>query len=772
MGHNTSRHAYAKETPALRPESHLAWMRLLFWFVMATVLSVNQPGIGSAETEEKAADASEPWHISADRIQYDQRLDVYEAHGNVRVTREARELTADSVVLNQESQDAVAEGNVRLISGKDVLNGHRLQMNLQTETGELTDGSIFLHQNHLYLSGDHIRKTGPQSFSADDITITTCDGPDPDWRITGKGLQVTLEGYGFARHAALWAGKVPVLYTPYLVFPAKRKRQSGFLMPEMGYSDRKGGEFLQPFFWAVNDSSDATVFAHYMSQRGVRAGVEYRYVLSQTSMGTMMADGLQDRQIDDGEGDNSDRWGFEEENTDLPRPNKDRYWVRLKQDQDLFLGLKAKLDIDLVSDQDYLHEFASGTGGFEETRDYFVDTFGRGLDDDDDPVRMNQLNISRTWSHYSFNTNMLWYDDVVKRRSDDIDRTLQQWPSISFSGIRQPLAGSPIQYDLNTGYVHYYRIYGLRGQRYDLYPRVYLPLRLFNVLSIEPSTGFRYTIWRTYNEDSPIDPDEEDKDTFDRSLYDLKLDLNTELYRIFDAGPIENDRIKHSLRPQIVYDFIPDVDQSDLPNFEERVDRIDRKNLITYSLTNLFTLRRAASSEVLSATPRYISFLRFKLEQSFDINKHNDDDPEPFSPIKAELDLTPGRYVRIDSDAQWSIYGDDMVQFNTEISLWNDRQDKLWVDYRSTKELTDDTGEVTTVGLESIRLGALLHLGQRWSINGAYERNLFDSKDIETAFGIGYRSQCWNMDLEIKIEEDNQSYQVKFDLLGLGSVGN
>ncbi len=744
-------------------------IRLMFWLVVAAMLFINLPGIASAETGQGATDASEPWHISADRIQYNQQLDLYEAHGNVSVTRTGRELTADRVVLNQKSQDAMAEGNVRLISGKDVLNGSRLKLNLTTETGELTKGSIFLHQNHLYMSGDHIRKTGPQSFTGSKITMTTCDGPDPDWRITGKEMRVTLEGYGFAKHAALWAGRVPVLYTPYLVFPAKHKRQSGFLMPELGYSDRKGGEYLQPFFWAISDSSDATFFAQPMTQRGTRAGFEYRYVLSQSSMGTLMADGLQDRKVDDGEGDNSDRWGFEEEDADLLRPNKDRYWLRLKQDQALFLGLKAKLDIDWVSDQDYLHEFASGTGGFEETRDYFVNTFGRGLDDDDDPIRMNQLNISRVWKFYSFNTNMLWYDDVVKRRSGDIDRTVQQLPFISLSGIKQPLAESPVQYDLNTSYVHFYRIDGMRGHRFDLYPRLYLPFRLFNVLSIEPSAGFRYTGWRTYNEEPDIT---QDNDTFDRSLYDLKLDLNSELYRVYNAGPIRNDRIKHNLRPQIIYNFTPDVDQNDLPLFETRVDRIDRKNLITYGLTNLFTLRRTVSPDLFSAEPRYISFLRFKLEQSFDINKQDEDDPEPFSPIKAELDLTPGRYVRIDSDAQWSVYGDDMVQFNTSLSLWNDRRDRLSVDYRSTRELRVETGTVTTEGIRSIRLGALLHLGRQWSINGAYERNIFEHKDIETSFGIGYRSQCWSMDLEFRVEDDDQSYQVKFDLLGLGSVGN
>lgn len=747
-------------------------MSLIFWCVVAVVLFLKLPGIATAETGENAADPSEPWHISADRIQYNQQLDRYEARGNVSVTREGKILTADRVVLNQKSQDAVAEGNVRLMSGKDVLSAGRLQINLETETGELADGSIFLHQNHLYLSGDHIRKTGPQSYSADKITVTTCDGPDPDWRITGKEMSVTLEGYGFAKHAAFWAGKVPVLYTPYLVFPAKRKRQSGFLMPELGYSDRKGGEFLQPFFWAINDNSDATFFAHHMTRRGTRAGLEYRYVLSQSSMGTLMADGLKDREVDDGEGDSSDRWGFEEDGQDYLRPNNDRYWVRLKQNQALFPGLNAKLDIDLVSDQDYLHEFASGTSGFEASRNYFVNTFGRGLDDDDDPVRMNQLNISRVWNFYSFNTNMLWYDDVIKRRSGDIDQTVQQLPSISISGIRQPLAESPVQHDLSAGYVHFYRIDGTRGHRFDLYPRLYLPFRLFDVLSLEPSAGLRYTAWHTYNEDSDISQDETDDDTFDRRLYDLKLNLNTELYRIFNAGPVDTDRIKHSLTPQIVYEFTPDVDQNELPSFDPSVDRIERENLITYSLTNLFTLRRTTSTDRPTAEPRYISFLRFKLEQSFDINKQNDDDPEPFLPIKAELNLTPGRYVGIDSDAQWSIYGDDMVQFNTAISLWNDRKDKLWLDYRSTRELKDDTGTITTEGIRSIRLGALLHISQHWSINSAYERNIFEHKDIETAFGIGYRSQCWNMDLEMKIEDDNKSYQVKFDLLGLGSVGN
>ncbi len=743
-------------------------MSLILWLAAAVVPMAGAPATASAESGRTPDASSEPWHIAADSIQYNQQLDLYEAYGNVSITRQGRTLTADKVRFNQKSQDAVAEGNVRMTSDQDTLSASRLDMNLATETGELVDGSIFFHQNHVYLSGDRILKTGPQSYAAEKITVTTCDGPDPDWRITGRDLRVTIEGYGFAKHAALWAGKAPVLYTPYLFFPVKLKRQSGFLMPELGYSTRKGSRYLQPFFWAINDHNDATLFADYMSQRGVRTGLEYRYILTDSSMGTLMADGFTDLKIDDGQDDNSKLWGYDDEPL---RINTDRYWVRMKQNQDLFLGLKAKLDIDVVSDQDYLKEFDSGTGGFEASQEYYLETFGRTLDEDDDPIRMNQLNINRSWRSYSFNTNMLWYDDVVKRRNDEADDTVQELPSVSFSGIKQNLAGTPLQFDLNTVYDHFYRLNGTRGQRIDLYPRIYLPLRVFEAISFEPSAGIRWTGWQTYDEDPELTEDMDD--TFSRNLYDLKLDLSTELLRIFNAGPVQDDRIKHSVIPQIVYEYTPEVDQDDLPDFDD-VDRIDSENQITYSLTNLFTLRRTPALVNPSTEPRYISFLRFKLEQSFDINEYNEDETEtgdenqPFSPILAELDLTPGRYVKLDSDARYSVYGGEIVSLNAALTLWNDRKDLLKVDYRFTRPDEDEPDD----GVESIRISALVHLGARWQISGAHERNIFTNEDIETLLGVGYRSQCWGVDFEYGIEDDNQSYLVKFNLLGLGSIGN
>ena len=58
------------------------------------------------------------------------------------------------------------------------------------------------------------------------------------------------------------------------------------------YSNRDGFQYNQPFFWAISESSDATLFVHYMARRGFKHGVEYRYVLGAESKGAVMYDSL------------------------------------------------------------------------------------------------------------------------------------------------------------------------------------------------------------------------------------------------------------------------------------------------------------------------------------------------------------------------------------------------------------------------------------------------------------------------------------------------
>ncbi|MBI5895294.1 MAG: LPS-assembly protein LptD, partial [Desulfobacterales bacterium] len=673
----------------------------------------------AAEQEAPLPPAS--WQVNADRDSYDPETDEYMAEGNVAVTREGRTLTADMMRLNQTSRQAWAEGNVRLVSGKDTLTGKTLQMNLDDETGRLTEGSVFLSENHFYVSGREIEKTGPQSYRVQDASLTSCDGPAPDWHITGKELEVTVEGYGFATHAALWAKKMPLIYTPYLAFPVKLKRQSGLLTPEFGLSDRRGTEYQQPVFWAINDSTDATFFTHYMSKRGTRLGAEYRYVASDLSKGTLMADGFEDREVDDGQTENSQQWRYTDDNA--LRPNRDRYWVRTKVDQ--------------------------------ERRD---------IDDYNDPIRKNQLNVNRLWTRYAFNADARWYDDVIKRRNDAADDTLQNLPELTLDGAKQKITGTPVYFNLLTNYTNFYREEGTRGQRADLYPRVYYPTRFFDGVFVEPSAGLRQTAWHI--DAWGTDP-EDDRNDYYRSIYDLKLDTSTDFYRVFDMETAGYDRLKHGIKPQLIYEYIPKQDQDETAQFDfDDLDQIEAQNLITFALTNTLTARKPRPAEAKGPEFLYNPAMRFKLAEGFDINKHKEDDPRPFTDLKAELDLTPGRYIWLDGDALWRPYDGRFYGYNAALRLWDLRGDLLSAQYRFRQEEPEE--EVN--GLESIQFAAVLKLNQTLGLRGHYERNIETDRLIETGVGVFYRGQCWGVDLDAKEEEEqNRSIAVMVHLSGLGS---
>jgi len=753
------------------------------------------PDLAVAQTPDRffRDDPEKPWHITADEIKYDEKDDLYIAEGAVVITKDEKRITADSVRFDHKAMKVLAVGNVIITTGEDILSGNRVELDLKTETGSIHDGTLFLKENHFYIRGAKIQKTGESTYTAENVSISTCDGQAPDWKITGRNLQVTIEGYGTLTHAALWAKKLPVLYTPYLVFPVKLKRQSGFLPPQIGFSDRKGFEYIQPYFWAISDSTDATFYLHHMDERGEKIGAEYRYILKNLSMGTAMYDFLDDRKIDDGSLDgtgesSSKKWGYEDDN--ILRSNSDRYWFRMKHDQNLPYNFTAKLDLDIVSDQDYLTEFKTGHTGYEDTNKYFIDTYGRGLDDYNDQTRVNQVNFNRLWSSFSLNADTRWTDNVINRRWNETDDTLQELPSINFSALKQPLSTSPFFFDLNSSYTHFYREYGTKGHRADVYPRFYLPYKFKNYFTLEPSAGMRGTSWyiSEYESSTFI------ADRFSsRDIYDIKLDLASNIYNVFDISSEHIDKIKHSIQPQIVYDYIPYLNQNNYPSFDS-IDRIAETNLITYSITNLFTSRskvdrtqkkepqnsqsnaKASMTELKNNIKeteetesiradnmpvfKYHQFSRLKLQQSYDINKENEGDPEPFSPISGELDWVLSNFFSLQADASWTQYRSEFLTHNIAASFSDSRGDRLFVEHRYAQAQS-----------ETIYTDLRVNLTHGFSAYSDYERNILDGKKIKSSLGVIYTAQCWSLNVRYTDEEADRKFEFIISLRGLGEAG-
>ena len=762
----------------------------LLWFVAGDYLMNPVPlfaqiqmNFNQEKVQRQIKDPSVPWELEADEIFYDQNYDAFVARGNVSIYKANIKLTADFIRFDQKNMTAYAEGNVLLTNGEDILSGSSMDLDLEDQVGAVEDGYLFLKENNYHLTGNLIEKVGVKTYTIDDATLTTCDGPNPDWKITGKDIKVTADGAGSARHATIWARNMPVLYTPYFHYPARKKRQSGLLWPEGGHSDRLGWNYKQPFFWARDKSSDATFYAHYMDKRGLKGGIEYRYVLDGWSKGTWMLDGFDDKQTDTG-GPESANWGFEDGDRKIIRTNEDRYWLRGSHRQFLPYQFRGQLDVDLVSDQDYTREFRQGNMGWTESKDYFEDGFNRDLDDYNDPIRTNRLNFNRIWPQYSLNAELRYDLDSTIRNSHKDDKTLQRLPSIEFDAVKQRIHTSPFFYNLDSQYIYYWSVDGKRTQRLDVSPRFYLPFTLKPFFTIEPSLGLRGTLWYLDKED--YGP-EGDKKFYSRGLYDTRVDFFTEIFDVYRPRGRKIEAIKHSIRPRVIHRYVPDIDQDDLPKFDG-IDRIKNRHLLTYSLTNTLTAKTYKSGSfeetrrldqtratiIDSPTDyNYKDFLRFELEQTYDINEAKDDNPDkPFSPIGARLDFFPGKWVGLDADALFSVYDIKFLSHNIGGRIWDQRGDSLRVEYR----YTIDNDETNLNAAKSIFGDLRVRVTDRLRLSGLYEYNFLDNTRVQTGFGLGYRADCWSFDGNVvdKVNVDSEtdlSWEFKIRLFGLGEFG-
>lgn len=701
-----------------------------------------------------------PWEIRADVVEYDPKERAYIARDGVTIAREGVRLSADRVRFHPDTRVAAAEGHVILAAGGDILRGERLEVDLDDQTGTLHDGELFFRESHFYIRGETIEKVGPDAYRAYRASLTSCAGDRPDWKITARRVDVTVDGYGTLRHGALWARRLPVFYTPFFFFPVKTERQTGLLTPTFGVSDRRGVEYAQPLFWAMDDQADATFYEHYMSDRGHRAGAEFRYLLDGRSKGTLMADYLHDRQIDDGTSD-AGLYGYTDD-AEL-RPNHDRYWIRGRLDQALPADFQGRLDLDVVSDQDYLREFQRAFAGFDDSQTFFRDQFGRELEDVTDPVRANRLSATRIGTETSLHAEFLWYDNVINRRWRDSDDTLQRLPLVTFNRIKRPVAGTPLFWNLDTQYTYFYRQDGGRAHRADFLPRLYWPRRLGEVLFLEPSAGFRETLWYMDEFDAG-DAAEADR-LRHRESPDFRVDLFTELARRFPGE--EGRSLIHAVRPQLTYRYVPDQDQDDLPLFDP-LDRIERRNRFTLSLVNSLT------GETEGGPSRRLA--RLELEQSVDMERFDPEDDllafddagrtrpeagERLSPLYGGLELSPTDWLSLFGDAEWSHAETRFVSRNIAASLSDRRGGRLFVEHRYTRGVT-----------ESLYANLRAVLTPAWRAFAEYERNLLAHATLKTGLGARYMAGCWSLDLRYtRSEENNTSVGFVINLNGLGGFG-
>ncbi len=660
----------------------------------------------------------------------------------VTETKTLTTIKADWIAYDVDMGTIKARGNLFIQIGPDKLTADGGQVDLNNETGTFENATIIRQHKDMHLQARKIEKTGALSYHIEDGWIITCKlkkGETPPWSFAAADADITDNGYAFLKHATFRIKNVPVLYTPYLIIPTKRTRQTGFLFPSFSSSDRDGFGVELPFFINLSPSSDITLYPQYLDKRGFMAGAEFRYVLSQYSKGSFMANYL-----DDDLSDPSEESYFREGH--FTHTNQERYWVRGKADQDFGDAWTTRLDLDIVSDRDYLTEFNSGLTGFTRTHDRFMRDFGRGFQNRTEDRRKNSLLVLHTWDNgMSLQGELLGINDL--REPETAPTPQWKLPSVDFTGLL-PLYDTSIDFSWDASYVYYWRDQGVRSHRLDLAPLLTMAVPLSDYLETTVSAGIRNT---SYLIDDNGDPDWADSDTENRFLANLGAEIGTTMIRDFTLNIGDVQGWSHTFRPSISYGYISDVDQEDLPQFDS-VDNIADENTLYYNLDNFFSISGSSDNRPFSREYGYI-----KIRQGYDFRSAESD--TPWTPVNVKIGYYPLKDFRLVYKTDIDVYGEGVTFYSLEADYRDHRGDWLTADYRYDEK----------TNINSIKADARLQLFANLAAGYSVERSIEDSRTLLENFSLIYQAACWSVELGSNYTPGNQKYTLMFRLANIGN---
>ena len=663
-----------------------------------------------------------PIRIRADRMSYDRERDLYEAEGRVEIWQEDRKFTADRVLYWRAAHLAEAIGNVTLVQGPDVLRADRMVIDLDRALGVIIEGTLFLKQQNFYIHGEEIERVGENTYRVKRGSFTTCDGSWPAWRFTGEEALITIEAYATVSGATFQVKNVPLLYTPYLVFPVKTQRQSGFLIPTVSHSSTSGivGNFA--FFWAIAQNQDATFYLDIATRKGIGEGVEYRWARKRESSTFLY--GYHTRESD----------AYREKYTEILDRKPDRWFAEILHSENFGGGLSGKMRL----------------WGFSD-RQYFKD-YGRNFEERAMEQASSTISLTKNWERYSLSGELRYNVSLL----GDNQRTLQSLPVVHFSGVQRRIAGTPLFFDFTSQYGYFWREEGTTGHLLNLSPRLSLPLKWKPYLEITPEFRLMESYYAYRNGQDG---------TKSRTLWQFQTTAATEFYRIFDWGWKEVPKIKHLIRPEVVYTYIPDVSQQEVPDYDAQ---IPKANAVTYSLTQ----RLIGKIVNPQGKGRYHEYAYLRLSQTVDLFEVNrplspHESRRPFGPIAIDFKLIGQKYFKVENNSSYDQNRGRFQNTYTQANVSDSRGDSLTLEHRW------EYGGVTDQINGSLRVRIVSSLDA--SLGMRYSRH--ENKNLERSLGIHYRNQCWGLDVTFSETPETagapgeRKVLFMLHLLGLGSFG-
>jgi LPS-assembly protein len=480
---------------------------------------------------------------TAGRLEY-VREDYVVASGGVELRFRDFMFQGERVAVDIKTEQITAEGDVILDQGPRRMVGDTLFFDLGTESGTLTNAKAYVDPD-IFFEGKEITRLSADRYRVVDGLLTSCIDRVPDWNFRLSRAEVELEGYARVKHARFRIKKAPLIYLPYILYPAKTERTSGFLFPNLGYNDTRGFLVGLAYFQTLGDSYDTTIYADYYGKDYLGFGNEWRYRPSETTQGF-----------------------FEGYVVDDPTEEELRWKVFWAHTSDrLPLGLRGVIRYQDFSDFNFFRDFE---------RDFNNATVRRLL---------SAAFLTGSWGQSS--AILLVDQNQTFIRQDDI-ATTNQLPELEYRLRKTQLGDLPLYVELlssvNNLSSERTERFDNQWQRADAFPRLTASLSTLPWLSFSVTGGGRAT-W--YSESIDPETDELDGGALTRTFASASSNLvGPSFSRVFNKGIGPFSKFKHIIEPRWNYGYVGDFEDQDLIFSFDEVDLLRPFHLVSYNFVN------------------------------------------------------------------------------------------------------------------------------------------------------------------------------------------
>ena len=654
---------------------------------------------------------------------------VSEFTGDVELQRDGQSLSADYLRHDKDSSTVDATGNVRFREPSGLsYQTQETHLNLGSRIGHAKSGSFHFEDGSARGDAERIDFEGPDHTRLTRVRYTTCAPGQDDWFLKIRELDLdTAEDIGTAHDASLHFQGLPLFYLPYLSFPISDQRKSGFLIPRVGYSAKRGTELATPYYLNLAPDYDDTLTPRYLSKRGWQLQNEFRY-LTPRSQGQLELEALP-----------NDRMA-----------NDDRAAGSYQHKQFFDSRWSANVDVRAVSDKQYLDDFG------------------------------DHLNIT-SQTHLPQNAQVnyrgsLWNFSVRAADYQTVD------PSIAPADIpytRLPQANLTLTWPTESNRVNYYfdseaanfdRNTGVTGGRLNLFPAVALPLAN-SYGFVTPRLGARnisYTLSGAADETPSV------------TAGVFSLDSGLVLERDSHWG----ERLfTQTFEPRLYYLYVPSKNQDNLPNFDTSLsdfafsslfrdnrfvggDRIGDANQLTAAVTTRFLDNQDGAERGRASLGKIYYFA------DREVNLPPGTDSTAASDIFGEATATLASHWHARGNVQWN-QSESRAEKYSVYFQYNPAKDRIL--NLGKRFIRDD--------IEQIDISTEWPLATRWSFRARSLYSQREDRNVESFAGVQYNACCWALrvmgrrqllvdTLNNNAASQNNSIMFEFELTGFSKLGS